>query len=154
MKKIISCNHIFFQPESSKLKKMLEKFILDWDYYIYNNRFNNEDYDEFIDYEDKGVRNNRDYEEYEANLLFLAIEKENNEIVQKLLTRPDIDVNCLLGVKDVKKTVLHTAVEHENLDVIKMLLSHSKTDINAKHIINQFQGKRRKNSFDYCNSNE
>ena len=66
--------------------------------------------------------------------LHVAIEKENIEIIKLLLTRKDIDVNCLAiifkGPKLHQKTALHIAVENENAEIVKLLLSNQNIDVN------------------------
>ena len=84
--------------------------------------------------------------------LYLAVEKENLEIIKLLLSNDKIDINILnifinIFIKftikyfnDIKnqlfhQTVLHNSVIKQNIDMVKVLLVNSKIDINIKNNI-------------------
>ena len=111
---------------------------------------------------------NEKYEKYENNqikrkahnglktALFLAIEKENVEIVKFIISNELLDVNIhsvyndfifledqILGGETMEynyegnKTALFAAIEKENIEIVKLLLNYDKLDIND---INQISG--------------
>lgn len=74
-------------------------------------------------------------------ILYKAIENNNIEIIDLLLSNPNIDVNYKslrinnfkgLGVKKEIKTILYRAVESNNPSIVKNLLSKSNIDVNQK----------------------
>ena len=60
--------------------------------------------------------------------LFLAIEKDNVEIVKLLLSNPSIDVNKGYG----NKAPLLLAIEKDNVEIVKLLLSNPSINVNQE----------------------
>lgn len=81
-------------------------------------------------------------EKEEKDLLIIAIEKGNIDVVQKLLFIYKIDPNSLF-IKSIifsgeeknneQKTALLVAIENENAEIIRLLLSHKDINVNATH---------------------
>lgn len=77
----------------------------------------------------------------EKTALHISIEEGHTEIVQFLVSNPNIDINlkqklyendCIME----EKTPLYIAIEKENTEIIKILLSRSDIDINCMSVIN------------------
>ncbi len=85
-------------------------------------------------------------------LLQLAIEKENNNIVQLLLETKKVNVNEIGYIynssefetfqEKITQTALHIAVEQDYLDIVKLLLSYDGIDVNFVSICKQKIEKR------------
>lgn len=87
---------------------------------------------------------NEDYRE-EKTVLQIAVERRNAEIVNLLLSQPDIDVNEIITSRNTiddldtrcktqektSTTALHIAVKNKNLEIIKLLLNHKKINVNV-----------------------
>lgn len=73
------------------------------------------------------------------NILHLACESGNIELVQYALSLDSIDVNC--KSQDDEKTPLFYAVEKENLEIVELLLKVDNIDVNimSKKVINNDQ---------------
>lgn len=85
--------------------------------------------------------------------LHVAVEKGNIEIVELLLSNPNININILsiskyfffikIGIVVfflifVHRTALHIAIDKENMEIIKLLLENTNIDINLKETISIF----------------
>lgn len=77
----------------------------------------------------------------EKTALHIAIENGHTEIVQFLISNPNIDINlkqklynndCIME----EHTPLYIAIENEKTEIIKILLSHSDIDINCISVMN------------------
>ena len=94
----------------------------------------------------------------------MAIEKENIEIINLLLTKDNIDVNIpyilnqfyikfkIISFNSIRnriqeKTPLHLAVEKNYIKIIKILLAHKNIDVD----IEDKQGKK---PIDYTSNND
>ena len=77
-------------------------------------------------------------DKYKKTALFLAVEKENFEIVKLLLSNENVDVNCSCSfeydpehhIKE-EQTPLLMAVSKQNIEIIGLLLSNNKIDVNC-----------------------
>ena len=68
--------------------------------------------------------------------LIIAVENENLDLVQLLLTNEKIDINLSTEHLSIKKysekiAPFYVAVEKENVEIIKLFLKHEKIDINC-----------------------
>lgn len=97
-------------------------------------------YESFYDIEKyyHRIRNSlRWHDTYKKTALFLAVEKENYEIVKLLLSNKNVDVNCLCSfeydpehhIKE-EKTPLLMAVSKQNIEIVDLLLANNKIDVN------------------------
>ena len=67
--------------------------------------------------------------------LFLAILKQNTEIISLLLNHPSINVNFSFRpniVRSTQRTALHLAILLENVPIVKLLLNHPGIDLNIR----------------------
>lgn len=78
--------------------------------------------------------------------LFLAVEESKENMVQCLLTKPNIDVNFestfTSSFQIDKLNVLYKACEIENINMVKLLLKHPLTDINSILFNKSFESKK------------
>ena len=91
-------------------------------------------------------------ERVEITDLCLAIEKNENEVVEQLLNHITIDINIPYKLqrdwkfgyegdtepckfKEIIKHSLYIAIENNNFEIVKLLTSHESLDINFKNII-------------------
>ena len=89
---------------------------------------------------------------FEKTLLYVAVESQNIEAIQLLLSMNEINVNeksfYFDGNNQVhEKTPLHLAVEKEYIEIIKILLENKNIDVD----IEDEQGKK---PIDYTSNNE
>lgn len=110
---------------------------------------NLDEYDDYMGYDDSDDYENYNYNnqgpkkvDQEKNILYIAIENNDIDLVKLLLARQDINVNILTNQKiDMifgeknRETPLFLAVKIKNMEIIHMLLAHPKIDINKKSII-------------------
>lgn len=82
----------------------------------------------------------------EKTALFLAVEKENIEIIKLLLNKENLLINEYNG--EWFLTALHLAAQKSNIEIVKLLLSRKDINKNIK------QGFSNKKPIDYAKNDE
>lgn len=68
-------------------------------------------------------------------LLYSAVEKENIDIIELLLTNSELDLNAFSQLEEEEETALFKAIQVGNIDIIKILLANDKIDVNVLNTI-------------------
>lgn len=70
---------------------------------------------------------------YEGTTFHLACQRENDYVIEYLITRSDLQINI---IDREKLTPLHYACRNGNHEIVEMILNHPDVEVNAKDFIN------------------